>query len=280
MVIQPLDSADNKTLRQVRRLTGSHQARRKSHETVVEGPHLIEEALAAGLTPRLVVYCPKWVERQEGRSFLIRLQSLSVHLFYVTDRLFGEISQVETPQGILAVVPQPQPVELSQVMSQISAPLLLPIAAGVQDPGNLGTLMRAALAAGAQAFGVTGGTVEPFNPKAIRASAGAVFRLPVVHLEGEWLTQLTGSGVQVRAAAAGQGAPYFDVEWSRASALLLGNEGSGLDPDLMEQAEVVTIPMSPASESLNVSMAGSVLLFHAAYQRQSAGIGFLPPAMV
>lgn len=280
MVIQPLDSADNKTLRQVKRLSQSHPARTKSQETVIEGPHLIEEALAAGLLPRLVVYSPKWVERAEGRSFMGRLQARSVHLFYVTDRLFEEISQVETPQGILAVIPSPQALNLEQVLAQAPQPLLLPVAVGIQDPGNLGTLMRAALAAGAHALLVGPGTVEPFNPKCIRASAGAAFRLPVVSCVADWLAQLKTAGVHVRATSVGRGMPYFEMEWHDSIAILLGNEGSGLPDELLQEAEVVTIPMSPAAESLNVSMAGSILLFHAAFRRQEAGIEFMPPAMV
>ncbi len=280
MVIQPMDSADNKIIRQIRRLAQSHQTRKKSRETVVEGPHLIDEALAAGLTPRLVVYCPKWVERPDGRSFLVRLQALSVHLFYVTNRLFDELSQLETPQGILAVIPSPSPVALAHITASLTGPLLFPVALTVQDPGNLGTLIRAALACGAQAFGVASRTVEPINPKCIRASAGALFRLPVVQLDGDWLGLLKDSGASVRAAAAGQGTPYYELDWSGPTALLLGNEGNGLADELLARAEVVNIPMSPVSESLNVSMAGAILLFHAAYQRQAAGIGFLPPAMV
>lgn len=280
MVIQPLDSADNKTLRQVKRLSQSHPARKKSGESIVEGPRLIEEALSCGLTPRLVVYSPKWVERAEGRSFLVRLQALSIHLFYVTDRLFDEMSQVETPQGIMAVIPTPEGASLEGLLASNCGLLLFPVAAGIQDPGNLGTLMRAALAAGAQAFGVAKGTVEPFNPKCIRASAGAVFRLPVVHLQDNWLDQVRQAGIGVRTTAVDGGKPYFAADWKAPVALVLGNEGQGLSEEWTDWPDVVTIPMSPASESLNVSMAGAILLFHAAYQRQAEGIGFVPPAVI
>ncbi|MCL5117081.1 MAG: RNA methyltransferase [Firmicutes bacterium] len=280
MVIQPLDSADNKMVRRIKRLITSRSARTKSQETVIEGSRLVDEALAAGLRPRVVVYSPKWVEKAEGRAFLTRLQALSVHLFYVTDRLFQELSQVETPQGILAVIPLPAFPNAEWLLDKAPAPLLFPIALGIQDPGNLGTLMRAALAAGAHAFGVTAGTVEVFNPKCVRASAGAVFRLPVVHLDEGWIETLSAAQVVIRTTAVDQGVPYFEADWAQPTALVLGNEGNGLSGDWMSHTEIVTIPMSPASESLNVSMAGSILLFHAAYRRQAAGIGFLPPAMV
>lgn len=280
MVIQPLDSADNKIMRQVKRLGQSHQARKKSGETVIEGPHLIEEALAAGLAPRLVVYSPRWVERPEGRSLLTRLQTRSIHLFYITDRLFAEVSQVETPPGILAVIPLPTALTLDNLWGQMPGPYLLPAAVGIQDPGNLGTLIRAALAAGAQAFIVGPGTVEPFNPKCIRASAGACFRLPMVWADKDWVAGLTSHGVQIRATSVASGRPYFEIPWEESACVLLGNEGSGLGSEWLQQAEVITIPMSPAAESINVAMAGAVVLFHAAYRRQAAGVGFAPPAVV
>lgn len=280
MVIQPLDTADNKTIRQIKRLIASHPARKKSRETVIEGSRLLEEALAAGLTPRVVVYSPKWVERAEGRSFLMRLQALSIHLFYVTDRLFQELSLVETPQGLLAVVPIPEPVALDRILADSSYPLLLPAAVGIQDPGNLGTLLRAALASGSASFALGPNTVEAFNPKALRASAGAVFRLPLVDLRDTDLARLREAGVRVRATTVRTGTPYFDVDWSEPSVLLLGNEGHGLTDEWFHEAQTVTIPMSWAAESLNVSLAGAVILFHAAYVRHRAGLGFAPPAMV
>lgn len=280
MVIQPLDSADNKTMRQVKRLAHSQSARSKSRETLIEGPHLIEEALSCGLLPRLVVYSPKWVQHQAGRSFMVRLQSLAIHAFYVTDRLFDELSQVETPQGILAIIPTPKGATLEQVLAPGEVPILLPVAAGIQDPGNLGTLIRAALAAGSPALGVASGTVDPFNPKCIRASAGALFRLPVVELGPDWQKTLYDAGIAIRMTAVDRGSPYFKADWSKPAAIVLGNEGGGLSEDWFEQAEVVTIPMSPASESLNVSIAGAILLFHAAYQRQAQGVGFAPPAVI
>jgi TrmH family RNA methyltransferase len=280
VVIQPLDSLENKTLRQVRRLQSSRTARQKGAETLVEGPHLIEEALALGLVPRLVVYSPKWIRDQHNRSFLVRLQAASARLFYVTDRIMDEISQVETPQGILAVISTPPPLSLEELMGAAVAPLLLPVAVGIQDPGNLGTLMRAALASGAQAFGLTSGTVDPFNPKCLRASAGAAFRLSVILLKDDWPAQLRDWGVRIWATQVDRGIPYYEADWTGACAVILGNEGNGLDDQWRDYPDVVTIPMSPAAESLNVSMAGAILLFHAAYQRQKAGIGFFPPAMV
>lgn len=267
-------------VRRIKRLNVSRSARSKQRATVVEGARLVEEALAAGITPTVVAYSSKWVERPEGRALLTRLQARSIPLFYVTDRLFEELSQVDTPQGILAVIPLPEPVDLDTLLSLGPHPLLLPVALGIQDPGNLGTLMRAALAAGAQALGVAPGTVEAFNPKCLRASAGAAFRLPMVSLPDDWPARLKDHGVALRSTAVDEGQPYYDADWTGSVALVLGNEGQGLDSEWLAKTEVVTIPMSPASESLNVSMAGAILLFHVAFRRHEQGIGFSPPAMI
>ncbi|MCY0897923.1 MAG: RNA methyltransferase [Firmicutes bacterium] len=280
MVIQPLDSGDNKVVRRVRHLNQSGEARKRSRETVVEGSRLVEEVLASGEKPRAVLYSPKWVEREDGRSLIIRLEALGVNLVYVSDRLMQEISQIETPPGILAVVPIPREWSLEQLLRRTAQPFVWPIALGIQDPGNLGTLMRAALAAGSPAIGIAKGTVEPFNPKCIRAAAGAAFRLPVVALSDDWVGELIASGVEVRATAVDRGRPYFELPWDCSVALVLGNEAHGLPDSMLLTGEVVTIPMSPVAESLNVAMAGAILLFHAAYQRRQAGLGFSPPAMV
>ncbi len=280
MVIQPLDSADNKMVRRIKRLNASRQARTKNRATVVEGARLVDEALASGMTPEVVVYSPKWVERVEGRAMMTRLRARSIPIFYVTDRLFEEISQVETPQGIMAVMSLPEPLTLERFLAHAPHPLLFPVALGIQEPGNLGTLMRAALAAGAHGLGVSLGTVDAFNPKCLRAAAGAAFRLPVVTLPPEWSEQLEAHGVAVRTTSVDQGQPYYEADWTEPVALALGNEGNGIESEWLSRTEVVTIPMSPASESLNVSMAGAILLFHAAFRRQEEGIGFQPPAMV
>lgn len=280
MIIQPLDSADNKTIRHIKRLVDSAHARRRHQETVLEGYRLVEDALGAHVYPSVIVYSPKWVEKQEGRSFLGRLQALSIRLLYVTDRLLQEISQVQTHQGILAVVKAPQPWSLQRVIAEHQPPLFLPIGAEVQDPGNLGTLIRAALAAGCPAFGVTSGTVDAFNPKCVRASAGAVFRLPIVALTDGWLEELQAADVRPRMAVPEGGRPYYEADWTIPTAVVLGNEGAGITKTWLSHAELVTIPMSPACESINVAMAGSVVMFHVAYQRAQAGIGFSPPFMV
>lgn len=266
-------------MRQVRKLLESQHSRHKNQQTVVEGGRLIEDALGAGIRPLTVLYSPKWVAHPGGRALLSRLQLVSSRMLYVTDRLLEQISGVETSQGILAVVPAVM-APVTELPDPSSGPALFFIAAGLQDPGNLGALIRTGLAAGVHALGVTRATVDAFNPKTVRASMGGVFKLPMVALDEDWTKNLRQRQVRLYATAVEGGVPYDEVDWTLPSALVLGNEGHGLDPSRYGDLEQVTIPMSPAAESLNVAAAGAVLLFHAALMRRRQGISFLPPAML
>jgi TrmH family RNA methyltransferase len=277
MVIQPLDSLDNKLLRQVKRLADSHHARAKTRLTVIEGGHLLEEALACGAIPQTVVYSPKWVANEEGRALVALASGRGARQVYVTDRIVAALSALETPPGILAVVPWPREWRLDEVAAQRGDRLLLAVAYEVQDPGNLGALVRVALAAGCDALAYAAGTVEPYSPKVLRASAGTVFRLPVVRVEDAWWEVLRRHGIVVRMAVVHGGAPYAALDWTRPVAVVLGNEARGLPAPLATFGEAVSIPMSPAANSLNVSTAASVLLFHAAWQRAQAGHEWRPP---
>ncbi|AUW94254.1 hypothetical protein BXT84_10150 [Sulfobacillus thermotolerans] len=277
-VIQPLDSLDNKSVRTVRHLLTSRTFREKQKQAVLEGFHMVLDAVDAGALIHLVLYSQRIAQQGPGRSLLARLQAGRTRLVYVTDRVLSELSAVETHQGILAVVGMPKwpaPFPLPQ-----GTPWLLGIAHEIQDPGNLGTLIRSFHAAGAHMMGLTKGTVDPFNPKALRASAGSVFKLPVVALDDSWLEDLAARGVQVITAVAEGGEDYTRMDWTRSVALVLGNEGAGLPDAVVQQSHAVTIPMVDSAESLNVAVAGSVLVFQAAAARRHAGLLPVPPVMI
>ena len=222
----------------------------------------------------------------------------SARLLATSDRLFAQAAGTETPQGIAALIQAPQTCFDDLVRG---VPLVL-VMAGIQDPGNVGTLLRTA-----EAFGATGaascpawgtGTADPFGPKALRASVGSALRLPVLRGVGTpvLLAQLRVAGVRVYAAspdtasaAAGPNAggsttaaresarkPLlpWEVNWREPAALLLGNEGAGLPADLVRSSDaVVRVPQIAASESgaqvesLNAAVAGAILLYEAARQR-------------
>ena len=174
----------------------------------------------------------------------------------------------EHPQGVAALVEAPQ--FTVQAMFERRGPPLVVIAAGLQDPGNLGTLVRSAEAFGATGMILLPGTVSLWNAKTLRASSGSAFRLPVVALTAEdAFATLRGHGVRIFAAVARDGDSEADLRGP--SALLVGNEGSGLPDAWIAQADArVTIPLPGAVESLNAAIAGSVLLYEAMRQRRKA----------
>jgi RNA methyltransferase, TrmH family len=228
----------------------------------IEGEHLLEEAVAAGLHIAAVFV-------REGNEPLLHTLSLSqdTEILVLPPDVFLSAVSTESPQGIAALV-EPPSFSLAQILSARATPLIL-IAAGLQDPGNLGTLVRTA-----EAFGATGlitlpGTVSPWNQKALRASAGSVFRLPVVvSRENELFAALAARGIATLAAVAAEGELLTHHDLTRPTALILGNEGAGIPRDILRHATGrVTIPTPGPVESLNAAIAGSILLYEASRQR-------------
>jgi TrmH family RNA methyltransferase len=228
----------------------------------IEGETLIEEALRSGLTLKTVFVC----ERREAPRWVPR----GVEVVYLTGEVFRSAVDTVHPQGIAALVDPPM-----RGMETVRAPGgLLLIAAGLQDPGNLGTLIRSAEAFGATAVLTTQGTVSEWNQKAVRASAGSVFRVPVVGVTEAEVKALRAKGVRVYAAIAGEGAVQVgEVNLRGACAVMIGNEGAGIAEEWLALADArVTIPMPGRVESLNAGVAGSLLLYEAARQRAGAGL--------
>src|SRR5579875_839845 len=228
----------------------------------VEGEHLLQEAAASGLGFHAVFV------RIGAESLLDRMDlPAGIDVLALTPEVFTSAVGTESPQGIAALVRSPT-FTLDQVMTG-RRPLLL-IAAGLQDPGNLGTLVRSAEAFGATGYIVLPGTVSRDNQKALRASAGSLFRLPgVVARQDHLFRELAQRRICVLAAVAAGGQPPAAHDLSRPCALILGNEGSGIDPGILRCADAkITIPMPGRVESLNAGVAGSILLYEAARQRK------------
>jgi TrmH family RNA methyltransferase len=237
---------------------------RESGETgpvSIEGEHLVEEALRSGVRLRAVFV------RNGSRQVLDRLpMPPDVTVVELTPEVFASAVETESPQGIAALVDPPR-FTIENVVA--GAKPLVVIAAGLQDPGNLGTLVRSAEAFGASGMLTLPGTVSIWNPKALRASSGSAFRLPVVSAQREEiLAALRQRGIAMYAAVAAEGRPCDVVNLSGPAAFLIGNEGSGLPEDLLQEAgERITIPAPGPVESLNAGIAGSILLYEAARQR-------------
>jgi TrmH family RNA methyltransferase len=235
-----------------------------SGECAVEGVRVIEEAIRSGLKFHAVFFS----ESAQGRASKI-LPQLGSHVetLLLPDRLFASLVPSETPQGVAALV-HVKKFTLEEVLESASPGPLLVIA-GVQDPGNLGTILRSAEAFGAQGVLLGEGTVSAHNSKAVRASAGSVFRLMTAKIQmSEAIGQIRMLRFRLLATSPHKGTSLAVADLSRRVAIFVGNEGSGLDKRLLAQMdELIMIRHSARVESLNAGIAASIILYEAAKQR-------------
>ena len=233
----------------------------------VEGPFLVEEAL--GAAPAVRVHSVLVAESALTKfARLMEQLPAEAEAVQVPDRLFEQVAQTQNPQGIAALVELP-PHNLDTILLE-GQNLLLLVACGVQDPGNLGTIMRSAAAFGASALFTLQETVCPFNPKAVRSSAGAIFCLPVLagFAANELLDRLRAARVRIIAADRHSPSPLHEADLRGSLAIMVGREASGLPPEIAREASLLlSIPIRPGMDSVNVATAASVFLYEAARQR-------------
>jgi TrmH family RNA methyltransferase len=268
----PITSRQNSHVRQLRAaFTGN---RRLSHGLVaIEGGHLIAEALRSGVKLESIYISQTASQKHAAESGFLRKHAAQNHatpIFVLSDDVFRSAAGTETPQGIAALINPPRHGLRALCDRTNPAPIFLALEA-LQDPGNLGTLIRSAEAFGAAGIITLPGTVSPWNQKSLRASAGSVFRLKVVGTQAEGLAEFAKDGLKIFAAVAKGGTPVHLVDLRQPSILLIGNEGAGLSPQVLALAqERITLSTPGPVESLNAAVAGSLLLYEAARQRGAA----------
>ncbi len=221
---------------------------------------MVEQVLDARIPVEVVVYDPQIREHERGAHVLDQAQRAGVRLVPALPRVIAACSQVKTPQGLVAVAEAPRS-SLAAVLEH-PEPLLV-VADRLQDPGNLGTIIRIADAAGATAVGVTPGTVDPYHSKVLRATMGSIFHLPIVQLDPPTAIALfRAHGVRILVADPMGSQDYTDADYRPPVAIVLGNEGEGPAPPWVEAATArVRIPLYGRAESLNVAVAAGVLLY-------------------
>jgi TrmH family RNA methyltransferase len=233
---------------------------------LLEGPKLVEEAVLAGVHIVEVAVASHAESTDSVRRHLVTLAERGVPVHRMDASLVASLSEVETSQGLVALARRPA---FDEDRLSDGVPLIV-VAVGIQDPGNLGGLLRTAEAAGASGAYLTEGTADPFSWKALRGSMGSAFRLPTVRglAVADVVARLRARGVAIVGTAASGTTAYTEADWRRPAALLLGNEGAGLSHEVLQQADtVVSIPLRGRVESLNVGVAAGLLLFEAARQR-------------
>jgi len=254
----------------VKRLRALKERGTGSDLALLEGFTLVAEGLAAGLQFVEAAVTPAAEETARGQDLVRQLSRRHVVVRRVAPSVLASLSEAETSQGLLALARRPS---FDEETLYAGVPLVI-IGAGLQNPGNVGAVLRAAEAAGATGAYFTRGTADPLSWKALRGAMGSAFRLP--HLRGlaaeEVLARLGRRGVTTLAAVATGGERYDAADLRRPVALVLGQEAAGLEADLAARADGrITIPMAGGAESLNVAVAAGVLLFEAARQRAASG---------
>jgi RNA methyltransferase, TrmH family len=259
-----ITSLDNERVKRVKALQSRSRARRNDERFVIEGLKLVQEAVNAEAEVDEAFYTEDFAGTDEGRAMLDRLSGLGASLMAVDDPVMKAMSDTPAPQGVLAVLPT------LKLEAPEDATFAL-IIDGVSDPGNMGTIMRAAAAAGVPVMYIAAGAVDITNPKVLRSGMGAHFRLPVKYASWDGIANQLEDHVIFLAEAEG-GAPYFNVDWTQPSALIVSEEAHGASADAIRIAHArITIPMPGGMESLNVAMATSVMLFEMVRQRFGGG---------
>lgn len=278
---------DTKSVRDVagvpglRRVAGRHNPRLKElrqafrrgeltpqGECAIEGVKLVEEALRSGLRLGGVFFSESALTLA-GK--LLPQINARVETLLLPDSLFNSIVPSEAPQGVAALV-RFRAGTAEQLLERSGAGPFV-VAAGLQDPGNLGTILRSAEAFGAAGVFLTEGTVSPYNAKVLRGSAGSIFRLLVAQMaSGVLIPLLRQRGVRLVATSSRKGIPLPQASWNLPLAIFIGNEGAGLPRELMHQMdETVVIPQAAAVESLNAGVAASIVMYEAARNRKREG---------
>lgn len=247
----------------------AHAERTEDGSCAIEGLRIVEEAIRSGLRFRAVFF------KESAQNLAERLLpqiGAQVDTLLLPDKLFDGIVPSENPQGVAALM-RLKEFSFADVLERLQVGPVI-VLAGLQDPGNLGTILRSAEAFGSAGVVLGEGTVSPFNSKVIRASAGSIFRLPVILTKAaggleEISAKLRAQSVRLIATSSHKGTPLDQTNLRGPVAVFVGSEGSGLPRAVLGQAdELVAIPHMPQVESLNAGVAGSIVLYEAARQRQ------------
>lgn len=255
-----IESSQNPLIKQLRSLH-SRGGRQKSGLFLLEGVRLVEAALDAGVSLRHAVYSPQLEDNQRGLACLERIAALGCQPQAISASLFRSLAETEHPQGLIVAAVLPQDAELAETdFSGVSRMLIVD---GVQDPGNLGTIIRTADALGVQMVLTLAGTVDAFNEKVVRGAMGSLFhvRLRQGHQSSSVLSMMRRAGLQLVVSSLSDAVPYASAPYGERVALVVGNEGAGVSVELQQAADLrVTIPIVGRAESLNVAVATGIIL--------------------
>jgi len=262
-----ISSAQNQKVKFLRSLYRK-KYRKRHNKFILEGRRIIADALKEEADICQIFYSPQFLADQTNKDLIEKLAS-NTELIQITDSLLEEVADTETPQGIIAIVEQPQ-FDLNEFLHSENNFFL--IVDRIQDPGNLGTIMRTADGAGVDGVFLLKGTVDIYNLKTIRATMGALFRIPIFDIDEptDLKDVLQTEGIQIIAGDISAEDYYDDLDYCCPTAIIVGNEGSGIRPEVLNLVDhKVKIPLSAGVESLNAAIATGVMLYEVVRQRKS-----------
>ena len=265
---RPVISRSHPIARRLRALKADRELRDWEQVLVGEGPHLADEALRSGASIELALASPRLLATAEGRALSGRLGRAGVPLHEASDGTLESLSDARAPQPVIVLVRRLER-SLEEILVGTSGPALAVLACGIQDPGNLGAIVRIADAAGGTGVIATPGSADLFHPRAVRASAGSIFRMPVLERDAERVAREARDAGLLLVGADPRGPASYDAfDWRRPTALVLGGEGAGLPPGIAGALDArLAVPMRAPVESLSVAAAAAVFLFEARRQR-------------
>ena len=268
--MREITSTGNPLVRSVSALVSKSSERRKQGAFVIEGARAFREAPPERVRELFVTDAFLQKCADEDPKLAEQTASLRCDSYLVTDDVMRRLSDTQHPQGILAVV-KTEAASPDDLFPDGAVPLII-VAEHLQDPGNLGTIIRCGEGAGITGVILAGDTVDPYNPKTVRGTMGSIFRVPIVTCGdiNEAALLLKGRGVKLYAADARGASDYDRTDLRDGCAFIIGNEGAGLTEDALRAADAaLRIPMSGSLESLNAAVCAAVLLYEAARQRRN-----------
>jgi len=263
--MQLITSSQNTVVKELKSLK-TKRTRDEKGLFFIEGIRFMEEALKENAEFDKIFISEKLADINGGSEILKRINNESYTIYSLPDKLFKEISDTENPQGILATI-RFRKMSADEIHEDGRFYIILD---SLQDPGNMGTIIRTADAAGVSGIIISKGCVDIYNPKVLRSTMGSVFHIPLYHSEDliKTINKLKKSGCKIYAAHLKGSVNYFEEDMRGRSAIIIGNEANGISDEIAEQADVlVKIPMPGRAESLNASVAASLLMYEVVRQQ-------------
>ena len=260
-----ITSMKNPMIKEIKSLYRKKE-RIKSRTFIIEGIKIIEEAIENSYPIKEIVYTDKLLTSKDGPEFFETIKNIK-DLIYVSENVFKEISDTENPQGVLAIA-RFSFSDLDKLKEKESPSLIF--LDRLQDPGNMGTIIRSADAFNIDGIIITDGSVDPYNPKVVRATMGSIFRLPIYYIEDSLrgLNILKDHGIKVYSTSLEESLPIYEVDYNNGFILVIGNESTGVSDEIYSLSDkLIRIPMPGKAESLNAGVAASIVMYEAMKQR-------------